>query len=89
MKRVLHTDYGSGPSVSSQTHSTAVNEAFCKFFEDGLIYRENRLVNWCVRLNTTLSSLEVRRGFWTMVSACQTTLGADGGIPWFATHATG
>ncbi|CED84755.1 valine-trna ligase [Phaffia rhodozyma] len=43
----------------SDTHSKAVNEAFCKFFEDGLIYRENRLVNWCVRLNTTLSNLEV------------------------------
>lgn len=43
-----------------QPHTKAVNEAFCKFFEDGLIYRENRLVNWCVRLNTTLSNLEVR-----------------------------
>ena len=27
--------------------------------EEGIIYRANRLVNWCVRLNTTLSNLEV------------------------------
>lgn len=44
----------------SQKHTKAVNEAFCKFFEDGLIYRENRLCNWCVAMNTTLSNLEVR-----------------------------
>ena len=34
-------------------------ENFCKLFEDGIIYRANRLVNWCVHLNTTLSNLEV------------------------------
>lgn len=27
--------------------------------EDGVLYRANRLVNWCVQLNTTLSNLEV------------------------------
>jgi valyl-tRNA synthetase len=27
--------------------------------EDGLIYRANRLVNWCTQLNTALSTLEV------------------------------
>lgn len=39
--------------------SEAVKENFCKMFEDGILYRENRLVNWCVYLNTTLSNLEV------------------------------
>lgn len=39
--------------------SRAVTEAFCKLHEDGIIYRANRLVNWCVKLNTTLSNLEV------------------------------
>lgn len=39
--------------------SEAVTENFCKLFEDGILYRENRLVNWCVYLNTTLSNLEV------------------------------
>ncbi|KAG5646787.1 hypothetical protein DXG03_002164 [Asterophora parasitica] len=39
--------------------SKAVIETFCKLHEDGVIYRANRLVNWCVKLNTTLSNLEV------------------------------
>lgn len=34
-------------------------ESFCRLHEEGIIYRANRLVNWCVRLNTTLSNLEV------------------------------
>jgi valyl-tRNA synthetase len=36
-----------------------VVETFCRLHEEGVIYRANRLVNWCVRLNTTLSNLEV------------------------------
>ncbi|KAI0781633.1 tRNA synthetases class I-domain-containing protein [Irpex lacteus] len=39
--------------------SKAVIETFCRLHEDGILYRANRLVNWCVRLNTTLSNLEV------------------------------
>ncbi|CAO1628273.1 unnamed protein product [Sympodiomycopsis kandeliae] len=39
--------------------SKAVTENFCKLYEDGIIYRANRLVNWCCKLNTTLSNLEV------------------------------
>lgn len=39
--------------------SRAVAETFCRLHEDGVIYRAKRLVNWCVRLNTTLSNLEV------------------------------
>jgi valyl-tRNA synthetase len=39
--------------------SKAVTESFVKMHEDGLIYRSNRLVNWCVQLNTALSALEV------------------------------
>lgn len=41
--------------------SKAVTETFCRLHEDGVLYRANRLVNWCVNLNTTLSNLEVRR----------------------------
>ncbi|CAG8513516.1 9429_t:CDS:10 [Paraglomus occultum] len=37
----------------------AVNENFCRLHEQGLIYRATRMVNWCVRLNTALSNLEV------------------------------
>jgi valyl-tRNA synthetase len=39
--------------------SAAVTESFVKMHEDGLIYRANRLVNWCTQLNTALSTLEV------------------------------
>ncbi|KAH7909011.1 tRNA synthetases class I-domain-containing protein [Hygrophoropsis aurantiaca] len=39
--------------------SKAVIETFCRLHEDGILYRSNRLINWCVQLNTTLSNLEV------------------------------
>ncbi|KAH7918790.1 hypothetical protein BV22DRAFT_1100140 [Leucogyrophana mollusca] len=41
--------------------SKAVIETFCRLHEDGILYRSNRMVNWCVRLNTTLSNLEVEQ----------------------------
>ncbi|KAF8337423.1 tRNA synthetases class I-domain-containing protein [Cantharellus anzutake] len=43
----------------NKTLSAAVVETFCRLSEEGIIYRANRLVNWCVQLNTTLSNLEV------------------------------
>ena len=39
--------------------SAAVTETFVRMHEEGLIYRSNRLVNWCTKLNTALSNLEV------------------------------
>ena len=39
--------------------SAAVTETFCTLHEQGLIYRSNRLVNWCTHLRTSLSNLEV------------------------------
>ena len=39
--------------------STAVREVFVRLYEDGLIYRANRLINWCPRCHTALSDLEV------------------------------
>lgn len=39
--------------------SAAVKETFVRLFEEGYIYRSNRLVNWCTKLNTALSTLEV------------------------------
>lgn len=39
--------------------SAAVTETFVKLHEEGIIYRANRLVNWCTKLNTALSNLEV------------------------------
>jgi valyl-tRNA synthetase len=37
----------------------AVREAFVRLFEEGLIYRDTRLVNWCHECRTALSDLEV------------------------------
>lgn len=39
--------------------SDAVYEAFVRMHDDGTIYRDNRLINWSVKLNTALSNLEV------------------------------
>ena len=39
--------------------SRAVREAFVRLFEEGLLYRAERLINWCVSCRTALSDLEV------------------------------
>ncbi len=39
--------------------TAAVLETFVKLHEEGIIYRANRLVNWCTKLNTAVSNLEV------------------------------
>jgi valyl-tRNA synthetase len=39
--------------------SRAVREVFVKLHEEGLIYRDTRLINWCPRCLTALSDLEV------------------------------
>jgi valyl-tRNA synthetase len=39
--------------------STAVREVFVRLYEEGLIYRGERLINWCPRCQTALSDIEV------------------------------
>ena len=39
--------------------SRAVREVFVRLYEDGLIYRGERLINWCPRCLTALSDIEV------------------------------
>ena len=39
--------------------SKAVIEVFVSLYEQGLIYRDNRLINWCPRCHTALSDIEV------------------------------
>ncbi|HWI41605.1 MAG TPA: valine--tRNA ligase [Verrucomicrobiae bacterium] len=39
--------------------SRAVREVFVTLYEQGLIYRDNRLINWCPRCHTALSDIEV------------------------------
>lgn len=51
--------------------SEAVKEAFVRLYQDGLIYRGKRLVNWDPKLHTAISDLEVENHdekgfFWHM-----------------------
>jgi valyl-tRNA synthetase len=39
--------------------SKAVRTVFVKLYQDGLVYRDNRLINWCPRCHTALSDIEV------------------------------
>jgi valyl-tRNA synthetase len=39
--------------------SRAVRTVFVRWFNDGLIYRGNRIINWCPRCMTALSDVEV------------------------------
>ncbi len=41
--------------------SNAVKKVFIKLYNDKLIYRDNRLVNWDPKLNTAISDLEVEQ----------------------------
>jgi len=38
--------------------SRAVTEVFVRLYEEGLLYRDRRLINWCPRCETALSDLE-------------------------------
>ena len=41
--------------------SRAVREEFVRLYEEGMIYRGNRIVNWCPNDQTVLSDLEVQK----------------------------
>ncbi|KAK5112485.1 hypothetical protein LTR62_004242 [Meristemomyces frigidus] len=43
----------------SDTLSAAVRLTFTQLHDEGLIYRANKLVNWCTKLTTALSNIEV------------------------------
>ncbi|GAB4271076.1 MAG: valine--tRNA ligase [Deferrisomatales bacterium] len=38
--------------------SRAVREVFCRLYDEGLIYRDDYIINWCPRCRTALSDLE-------------------------------
>ncbi|KAJ7846289.1 tRNA synthetases class I-domain-containing protein [Mycena leptocephala] len=52
-------DWDRAVFTMDEKRNKAVIESFCRLHEDGTIYRANRLVHWCVKMNTTLSNLEV------------------------------
>ncbi len=41
--------------------SRAVREVFVRLYDEGLVYRDDYIVNWCPRCQTVLSDLEVER----------------------------
>ncbi|MBW3602385.1 MAG: valine--tRNA ligase [Actinobacteria bacterium] len=42
-----------------EAYVRAVREVFCAWYEQGLIYRGHRIINWCPRCGTALSDIEV------------------------------
>src|SRR3989338_7077987 len=42
-----------------EPRSEATREAFVRLYEDGLIYRDYRMVHWCPHLRSVLSDIEV------------------------------
>jgi valyl-tRNA synthetase len=53
------TDWSRHVFTMDENFSRAVIEAFVKLYEDGLIYRDVRLVAWCPTLKTAISDMEV------------------------------
>ena len=52
--------------------SNAVKEVFVRLYEQGNIYRGNRMVNWCPKCNTSISDAEVEHeeqagNFWHLL----------------------
>ncbi|KAJ7055019.1 tRNA synthetases class I-domain-containing protein [Mycena amicta] len=54
-------DWDRAVFTMDEKRNRAVVETFCRLYEEGIIYRSNRLVHWCVKMNTTLSNLEVEQ----------------------------
>src|SRR3990170_3089786 len=52
-------DWSREQFTMSHELSRAVLEVFVRLYEEGLIYRDERLINWCPRCLTALSDIEV------------------------------
>ncbi|MFH2203700.1 MAG: valine--tRNA ligase [Elusimicrobiota bacterium] len=62
-------DFSREAFTMDETRAAAVCHAFKQFYDQGLIYRDKRMVNWCVRCGTALSDIEVEHeerkgGLW-------------------------
>lgn len=55
----VSTDWSRERFTMDEKCSVAVQEAFVRLHEDGLVYRDNRLVNWCCMLRSAISDIEV------------------------------
>ena len=54
-------DWSREKFTMSEELSCAVREVFVRLYEEGMIYRGNRIVNWCPQDQTVLSDLEVEK----------------------------
>ncbi|EQB61003.1 valyl-trna synthetase [Vairimorpha apis BRL 01] len=52
-------DYTKQRFTMDEQMNKSVIEAFCRLYDKGLIYRSNKIVNWCSKLQTVLSDIEV------------------------------
>jgi len=52
-------DYSDEHFTMDAAYQKAVKRVFVKWFEEGLIYRGKRIINWCPRCATALSDIEV------------------------------
>ena len=55
----LSLDYTKERFTLDEGLNNAVLEVFCKLYEEGLIYRGERIINWDVEAKTALSNIEV------------------------------
>ena len=53
------TDWSRERFTFDEGLSAAVRKVFVTLYEEGLIYRANRIINWCPRCHTALSEIEV------------------------------
>jgi valyl-tRNA synthetase len=59
MKLGASCDWSRERYTMDESSSRAVRTAFVRLYEKGLIYRGERIINWCPRCGTALSDLEV------------------------------
>jgi valyl-tRNA synthetase len=52
-------DYSDEHFTMDPDYQRAVKRVFVKWYEEGLIYRGERIINWCPRCSTALSDIEV------------------------------
>jgi len=52
-------DYDDEWFTMDPSYQQAVRKVFVDWYNDGLIYRGNRIINWCPRCTTALSDIEV------------------------------
>ncbi|MEN8238023.1 MAG: valine--tRNA ligase [Actinomycetota bacterium] len=53
------TDWSRERFTFDEGLSAAVRKVFVTLYEEGLMYRANRIINWCPRCHTALSEIEV------------------------------